>query len=437
MTNHPNNNTLRNTNEASQQSGFDFLSLPKDIQEYILTFLDLKDLRLSRVNRRFNSLFHDNSNSLTLFWRRILKNQFPDQIVNIEKRVRDGIVETNKVDWVGEFLAEEDLQYKDLTPELRKLFYYVKSGDTYRILNYGVSFNQLFVTDKNGDSLVTLAIENQNHEILRYYFLKLVLEFYIYPLHPPLGINNRKTDDRGWTLLHWMAYFPEAILGTTISRLLDFGWDINARTASNMTPLMLSAITGNSAGAQTLLDNGNNINFTSNTGYTAVYLASSNGKTEVVKLLTSHGADINITDHEYGSTPLLSAATYGYTECVRELISHHADVNMANKKGATPLFAAAQNGHQAIVELLIKNGADIDAKFPTKGGALLKDACKFSVDVQRRMADFVKRNAQPNSDDITMTAEQMAEIMGHDDIAEALSVKREQREFNKRYKIGM
>lgn len=183
-----------------------------------------------------------------------------------------------------------------------------------------------------------------------------------------------------------------------------------------------------------LVESGANLDMKSNNGMTALHAASIMGHLDCVRLLLKNNADPNIARKDDGNTALLAASLRGDTACVIELIKHGANVNHVMHHGATPLYAAVQNGHLAIVELLLKNGADIDATFKTSRIPVLA-ACyeSYSHDVHSRMAKFIQMNFHLGEDDITITPEQIAQIMGNDDIIRALSVKREQINLRRSY----
>ena len=89
---------------------------------------------------------------------------------------------------------------------------------------------------------------------------------------------------------------------------MDKGADVNARTKSGETPLMLAAAGNQPEGNQP----------------------------EVVRLLLDKKADVNARDDE-GRTPLMFAAENGRLENAKLLLSEGADVRRKDKHGRTAL----------------------------------------------------------------------------------------------------
>jgi len=89
-----------------------------------------------------------------------------------------------------------------------------------------------------------------------------------------------------------------------IKRHLAAGQDVNAKAPkSNVTPLMIAAITGQTDAANLLLAKGADPNLTNNDGSTALHMAAFFGHIEIVKALLDKGANVNVRNQR-SETPL-------------------------------------------------------------------------------------------------------------------------------------
>ncbi len=113
------------------------------------------------------------------------------------------------------------------------------------------------------------------------------------------------------------------------------------------------AKTGNIAGAKESLANGADINWRSTTGNTPLIIAAgerNNGK--MVELLcSSKGVDINARNM-HGATALLVASYYNHVDSVEALIKCKADKTIPDMWGRTPLSYAEQYEYTRIIALL-------------------------------------------------------------------------------------
>jgi ankyrin repeat protein len=184
-----------------------------------------------------------------------------------------------------------------------------------------------------------------------------------------------------------------AITGDTQSarRLLAAGADVNDAAAGGATALVMAAHNGFGPLVNLLLDNGADPN-AAGAGYTALHSAVLRGDQATVKALLAHRADLNVRlakgtflkrgSREYafdkfliGATPFLLAARLGDVEQMRLLAAAGADLSIGLEDGRTPLIVAAQGETTgarmrggaaeprvlAAVTLLLELGADVNA----------------------------------------------------------------------------
>ena len=128
------------------------------------------------------------------------------------------------------------------------------------------------------------------------------------------------------------------------------------------TPLMVAANRSFSEMCAFLVDCGADVNLKSDSGMTALMLAmnpsSESDSYKIVSLLLKAGASIN-AESGGGNTALMEAAHKGITSVVELLIEKGADLNTQNKYGETALIVACMKGGEPlVVKALLKAGAD-------------------------------------------------------------------------------
>ena len=248
---------------------------------------------------------------------------------------------------------------------------------------------------------------------------------------------NTREDANGQTALMWAVAERRP---DVVSVLLEAGADVHARSKSSrrvvllccpswagdsegtveleqggLTPLLFSALNGDSASAARLLAAGAAINETAAGGATTLVMAAHRGYGALVRVLLENGADPNAADAGY--TALHSAVLRGDQEMVKLLLAHGADVNPRLTKGtylkrgsrefafdkflvgATPFALAARLGNVPLMKTLAAAGADRSLRLADGRSPLIVAAQGESTgaggrvranDVERRVAETVK-----------------------------------------------
>ena len=128
--------------------------------------------------------------------------------------------------------------------------------------------------------------------------------------------------------------------------LIKAGADVNARTSTNETALMLAAYFHLDGTAGSMFER----------------------HEKATHMLVESGA--NLENERYNYTPLAYAAYQGHDHIVRYLIERGANVNADAENGITyvntPLMMAAMQGHEKVTLLLLRAGAD--ARIRVHGG---------------------------------------------------------------------
>lgn len=124
--------------------------------------------------------------------------------------------------------------------------------------------------------------------------------------------------------------------------------DVNALNNAGESPLMIAALKGDLAGAQSLLERGAKVN---QPGWSALHYAATGPEPKMVQLLIERGADLNAASPN-DTTPLMMAAQYGSDESVALLLARGADANRKNEKDLRAVDFARLSGREALIKKL-------------------------------------------------------------------------------------
>ncbi|XP_023695003.2 kinase D-interacting substrate of 220 kDa isoform X2 [Paramormyrops kingsleyae] len=226
---------------------------------------------------------------------------------------------------------------------------------------------------------------------------------------------------------NYFSYVEEENLLAIVTHLEKFK-EVDSRSDSGQTALMLASEQGSLQIVQELISRGANINLDDVDGWTALISAAKEGHVEVVRELLEHkanleqrdmggwsalmwsaykgrleasrlllekGASPNITG-QYSVYPIIWAAGRGHHEVVHLLLRHEAKVNCSDKYGTTPLIWAARKGHFDCVMHLLENGADVDQEGANSMTALIVAVRGGYTDVVK---ELLKRNPNVNMKD--------------------------------------
>ena len=109
----------------------------------------------------------------------------------------------------------------------------------------------------------------------------------------------------------------------------------------------------------------------------------------------------------------------GISDVLRVLKELGANLNTPMNDGVTPIFIAAENGHIEAVRLLIESGVDINLSVSINKKTALDFAKTQSKEVLKKMQYFLKLHS--DKEEVLMSPKDIAEIMGHKDIAALLA----------------
>jgi ankyrin repeat protein len=158
-------------------------------------------------------------------------------------------------------------------------------------------------------------------------------------------------DEYGHTPLHLAVFQADVTLVRTV---LAAGAKVDARDASDLTPLMVAAGAGACDVARALIAAGADVH--AKTGpqqLQPVHLAALTGTPEMLGLLLEQGADASAAD-AWGRTPLHLLGPQDWTRVAamsRRLADAGADLGAKDARGFTPLHLAAESDCVPMVDL--------------------------------------------------------------------------------------
>ncbi|KAI2654495.1 Kinase D-interacting substrate of 220 kDa B [Labeo rohita] len=202
-----------------------------------------------------------------------------------------------------------------------------------------------------------------------------------------------------------------------VQELIRRGANVNLDDIDCWTALISAAKEGHTEVVKELLENNANVEHRDMGGWSALMWAAYKGRVEVARLLLEKGANPNITG-QYSVYPVIWAAGRGHAEIVQLLLQHGAKVNCSDKYGTTPLIWAARKGHYDCVMHLLENGANVDQEGANSMTALIVAVRGGFTEVVK---ELLKRNPNMNmTDKDGNTALMIAAIEGYTEIVQDL-----------------
>lgn len=169
-----------------------------------------------------------------------------------------------------------------------------------------------------------------------------------------------KTDvccSKQWTILHHSC----ANGWTDLVRFLAEGdININVRTSSGATPLLLAAAYTHEDTVKLLIDLGADFELKDSYDRTVLHFVSERGMLDIVKYLVTMGCDFNARTVE-GHTPFNLAVRYYYISLIKHFIDSGADVNCIDIHEKAPVHYACIKGRLDILRYLVSKGCDLYA----------------------------------------------------------------------------
>ncbi|MES1221544.1 MAG: ankyrin repeat domain-containing protein [Bacteroidota bacterium] len=141
--------------------------------------------------------------------------------------------------------------------------------------------------------------------------------------------------------------------------LVKYGADINARSNSNNTPLLIACVgNGQFENIKWLIDNGADPLAKNYGKETTLLRAALYGDTMTLRLLVSKG--LNVNESSWGFTPLIYATRFANWPYVFSLLDHDADANVPDNTNMPLVQWAAILNNLELVKALMKKTKDIN-----------------------------------------------------------------------------
>ncbi len=237
--------------------------------------------------------------------------------------------------------------------------------------------------DKNGNTLLMLAVSRRNPELAKYLVQK--------------GANVNARNKVGRTPLMFAA--SQAI--EICQYLLDHGADMEATDDDLLTPVHYAlgyedkgCTSGTYSGKfdcplWLLLEKGIDINARTKKGENALYLAVDNPNCDehfIAKMLEM-GAEVNVRTMPNWETPLFKALQHGNTDICMMLLDHGAEVRIYDSRGRLPIFYAAEFWDSKLIDKFLEKGATL-RDLGRDGNTLLFAVAKVGdIELAKRVLD--------------------------------------------------
>ena len=180
------------------------------------------------------------------------------------------------------------------------------------------------------------------------------------------GADVNERDEYGRNVLHKISSNTDP---EVVKMLIDAGVNVNAKTSSNMTPLLslcYSVKEPNLKILELLINAGADMNATWSVSHSALTYLIQYKNLEAIKLFASKGANLRVRD-PLGKTLLHDAVLSGDIEIINFLITHGVPVDEARWK--TPLMVAIEeNASLEVITTLLEHKADPNLFFTNRGG---------------------------------------------------------------------
>ncbi|WP_419418780.1 ankyrin repeat domain-containing protein [Legionella sp. D16C41] len=276
-----------------------------------------------------------------------------------------------------------------------KLFLLVEKGDIEGLKNTFLSLDRLDEKDIDGQSLLKLALQAKNQQILNYIY-QLALVFYT----ENNEINTIKRDSENRTILYWAIVCGQS--ETVINALLNQDSKVDEIYSNNQGPLHIAAQQGSHEILAFLIAKEANVKVIDAFGCMPIHYAIENNDLEAVKQFIKHDSSL-LTYKSNQTHPLLHcAARYDKKGDILKLLIDNPLINLKatdafgmqsihiatkednfkavkillrqnsellevqDTEGRTPLVIAIEENHTSLAKFLIESGANLDVTFNGK-----------------------------------------------------------------------
>lgn len=164
-----------------------------------------------------------------------------------------------------------------------------------------------------------------------------------------------KQNNKGLSALHCASRYSQL---ESMKKLLELGADINCKTHSGNTPIIITSVVGNIDGMWFLFNQNADIKHKNKQGHTVLHVLNKN-EPSFIEACINKGFDVNECDNDLW-TPLMWMSQDGFTPNIKALIRLGANVNHKSLDKTTPLQLACIDAEKETIVALIDAGANID-----------------------------------------------------------------------------
>uniref|UniRef100_A0A8C9WH12 Kinase D interacting substrate 220 n=1 Tax=Scleropages formosus TaxID=113540 RepID=A0A8C9WH12_SCLFO len=223
----------------------------------------------------------------------------------------------------------------------------------------------------------------------------------------------KEVDSRSDTGLTALMLAAEQGSVEIVQELVRRGANVNLDDVDGWTALISAAKEGHVEVVRELLANNANLEHRDMGGWSALMWAAYKGRVEVARLLLEKGANPNITGQlcsvvlqhtqctrnyddavvllscqcQYGTTPLIWAARKGHIDCVMHLLENGADVDQEGANSMTALIVAVRGGYTEVVKELLKRNPNVNMKDKDGNTALMIAAKEGHTEIVQDLLD--------------------------------------------------
>jgi ankyrin repeat protein len=204
------------------------------------------------------------------------------------------------------------------------------------------------------------------------------------------GADLDLRDQLGWSPLHVACSGSpgDSCVPELVILFLDRRADVASRAKSGITPLVLGAVSSDSAVVAILLARGARPESAKPDGYSALRSAVETSVPAIARMLLRRGADPNERYNPPRSERLLHRTVYHDSiDVARVLLEFGADVDPRDDNGLTPLHMAARDGNVEMIRLLLDRGAQIEARNKWKWTPLHFAASQKQLEAARALVE--------------------------------------------------
>uniref|UniRef100_A0A8C5PNV3 Ankyrin repeat and kinase domain containing 1 n=1 Tax=Leptobrachium leishanense TaxID=445787 RepID=A0A8C5PNV3_9ANUR len=198
-------------------------------------------------------------------------------------------------------------------------------------------------------------MDEKNNTILHFAVAQGNLERVNHFLNLNVNVNSRTVSGYTPLILAVQKRLPDIC-----TSLIENGADVNITDEERWSPLHFAAQLGDDRIARLLLDHGSKVDATERDGWTPLHLASQNGFENVARVLFTRHCNPNIQETD-GKAALHLASYFGHYNLVKLLIGQKADPNITQINQRTALHIAADRGYFRVVQHLIQKGANVNS----------------------------------------------------------------------------